>query len=113
MASRLETNVVYAAGVVQGVVLVTFPAASTILTDPDEYDLSRTQYGLLFLPQVVMAIAAALLGSTLARRFDTRRVYLAGLGGALVSMVLLLVSAAVATSGIAFPLLLLATACLG
>ena len=36
-----ETNVVYAAGLVQGIVLVTFPAASTIFTDPDEYDLSQ------------------------------------------------------------------------
>jgi hypothetical protein len=45
--------------VVQGIVLVTFPAASTIFTDPDQYDLSNTQYGLLFLPQVVTAIAAS------------------------------------------------------
>jgi len=31
MASKHETNVVYGAGVVQGIVLVTFPVASTIL----------------------------------------------------------------------------------
>ena len=43
MATRIETNVVYAAGLVQGIVLVTFPAASTIFTDPDEYDLSSSQ----------------------------------------------------------------------
>ena len=52
MATRTETNVVYAAGLVQGIVLVTFPAASTIFTDPDEYDLSSSQYGAMFLPQV-------------------------------------------------------------
>ena len=63
MATSAETRVVYAAGVVQGIALVTFPAASTILTDPAEYDLSETQYGALFLPQVVTAIAAALLGA--------------------------------------------------
>ena len=57
MATRTEANVVYAAGVVQGIALVTFPAASTIFTDPDEYDLSSTQYGTLFLPQVIAAIA--------------------------------------------------------
>ena len=50
MATRTETNVVYAAGLVQGIVLVTFPAASTIFTDPDEYDLSSSQYGAMFLP---------------------------------------------------------------
>jgi MFS family permease len=64
---------------VQGVVLVTFPAASTIFTDPAEYDLSSTQYGTLFLPQVITAVAAALAGAGLGRRFGTKRVYLAGL----------------------------------
>ena len=62
MATSAETRVVNAAGVVQGIALVTFPAASTILTDPAEYDLSSSQYGALFLPQVVTAIIAALLG---------------------------------------------------
>jgi kynurenine formamidase len=59
-ATRSEANAVYAAGLVQGIVLVTFPAASTIFTDPTEYDLSSTQYGTMFLPQVVTAIVAAL-----------------------------------------------------
>ena len=40
MASRAETTAVYGAGVVQGIALVTFPAASTIFTDPAEYDWS-------------------------------------------------------------------------
>ena len=65
MATRAETSTVYAAGAVQGIVLVTFPAASTIFTDPDRYDLSNTQYGILFLPQVATAIAASLLGAWL------------------------------------------------
>ena len=43
MATEKEAKVVYAAGLVQGIVLVTFPAASTIFTDPGEYDLSNTQ----------------------------------------------------------------------
>ena len=79
-----ETNIVYAAGLVQGIVLVTFPAASTIFTDPDEYDLSSSQYGAMFLPQVVTAIAGALLGAGLAGRFGAKRVYLAGLAASLV-----------------------------
>jgi MFS family permease len=114
MASRTEQRVVYAAGVVQGIALVTFPAASTILTDPSEYDLSRTQYGALFLPQVVTAITAALLGAGLSGRFGTKRIYLVGLAAGLVSMSLLLVSAFVADDqSLAYGLLLLATACLG
>src|SRR6187551_547533 len=114
MATQTERTVVYAAGVVQGIALVTFPAASTILTDPSEYDLSSTQYGTLFLPQVVTAIAAALLGAGLSGRFGTKRVYLVGLAASLMSMVLLLVSSFLTDDqSLAYVLLLLATASLG
>jgi MFS family permease len=114
MATRTETAVVYAAGLVQGVVLVTFPAASTIFTDPDEYDLSRTQYGALFLPQVVTAIAAALLGARVAQRFGAKRAYLAGLAFSLVAMGLLITSTAFTDDQpVAYGLLLAATTCLG
>jgi hypothetical protein len=42
MAMRTEKSVVYAAGTGQGVVLVTFPAASAIFTRPDRHGLSNT-----------------------------------------------------------------------
>jgi MFS family permease len=114
VATQTEKAVVNAAAVVQGIALVTFPAASTILTDPSEYDLSNTQYGILFLPQVITAITAALLGAGLASRFGTKRVYLAGLGASLLAMVLLLVSSFLTDDqGLAYGLLLLATASLG
>ena len=112
-ATRSEANAVYAAGLVQGIVLVTFPAASTIFTDPTEYDLSSTQYGTMFLPQVVTAITTSLLGGGLARRLGSKRVYLIGLSANLVSMALLIVSQFVAGDPIAYGLLLAATACLG
>jgi MFS family permease len=111
MATEREIRTVYAAGMAQGIVLVTFPAASTIFTDPSEYGLSNTQYGLLFLPQVVTAISASLVGAGLARRFGTKRIYAAGLAAGLVAMGLLLVSTLFASS--AFPVLLVATAFLG
>jgi MFS family permease len=113
-APRVEGIVVYAAGVAQGIVLVTFPAASTIFTSSSYYDLSSTQYGALFLPQVIAAIIAALLGGRLAGRFSTKRVYLAGLLAGLLSMALLLVSSLLtAERTAAFALLLVATASLG
>ena len=93
MASPNESRVTNAAGLVQGIVLVTFPAASTIFTDPAQYDLSSTQYGALFLPQVVTAIAGSLAGNALATRFGTKRVYVSGLGASLLAMVLLVASA--------------------
>ncbi len=114
MATQAERTVVYAAGVVQGIALVTFPAASTILTDPSEYDLSSTQYGALFLPQVVTAITASLLGASLGGRFGVKRVYLVGLVASLVAMSLLLTSAFVTDEkSLAYALLLMATASLG
>ena len=60
-----EVGAVYGAGLVQGVALVTFPAASSILTSPDYYGLSSTAYGGLFLPQAIAAISAALAGARL------------------------------------------------
>jgi len=114
MATKRETNVVYGAGIVQGIVLVTFPAASTIFTDPNEYGLTNTQYGFLFIPQVLTAIAASLLGAALARRFGTKRVYLAGLVAGLISMSLLIVSTLFESSTYwALLVLLVATAFLG
>jgi MFS family permease len=109
-----EGQVVYAAGVAQGIVLVTFPAASTIFTNPADYGLSSTQYGTLFLPQVVAAIASALLTGRLARRFSTKPIYLAGLLAGLISMALLLASSLLsAENSFAYALLLVATAFLG
>jgi fucose permease len=114
MAAKSETGVVYVAGMVQGIVLVTFPAASTIFTDPAEYDLSSTEYGALFLPQVITAIAASLLAGRLAGVFGMKRVYLTGLVAGLVSMSLLVVSQFFTSDQtLAYGLLLVATACLG
>ncbi len=54
-AAGAETATVNAAGLVQGIALVTFPAASTIFTAKGSYDLSSSQYGLMFVPQVITA----------------------------------------------------------
>jgi fucose permease len=113
MPTRTERNVVLAAGAAQGIVLVTFPAASTVFTDPAQFGLSSTQYGALFLPQVVAAIVASVTGAGLVRRAGVKPVYLSGLVGSLVSMSLLLLSATYEGDAVAYPLLLLATASLG
>jgi fucose permease len=114
MASKTERAIINAAGLVQGVVLVTFPAASTIFTEKSEYGLSSSQYGDMFLPQVALAIAASLLGAGLARRISTKRVYLLGLACSTTSMVLLLASTLVKSNqAAAYPILLVATAFLG
>jgi hypothetical protein len=63
VASRAESVTVNAAGLVQGIALVTFPAASTIFTARGSYNLSSSQYGAMFIPQVIAAIIASLLGA--------------------------------------------------
>ncbi|HEX3389351.1 MAG TPA: MFS transporter [Streptosporangiaceae bacterium] len=109
-----QSQVVYAAGLVQGVVLVTFPAASTIFTSASSYGLSSSQYGGLFLPQAITAIGSSLLQGNLSRRLGGKPVYLAGLCANLAAMILLIASRFVMGSQvIAYPLLLVATASLG
>jgi fucose permease len=114
MASRNEVAAVYAAGLVQGVALVTFPAASSILTSPDYYGLTSTAYGGLFLPQAVAAISAALAGAGLTRRYGVKRVFLAGLVADVASMTLLVASQFFIGQGpLPYAMLLLATTSLG
>ena len=104
----------------QGIALVTFPAASTIFTEPSQYGLSSSQYGTMFVPQVVTAVTTGLLG---AGRLWADRVRaglhkaraVAALPADLAAMMLLIVSwFAVADQPVpGYGLLLAATACLG
>lgn len=112
-ASRFAIVLLYSAGVVQGLALVTFPAASTIFTSPRGFHLASTQYGAMFIPQVLLAILASAFGSRLARRFGLRGVLLLGLCADLLSMILLAVSALLAGTVAAFVLLCIATGALG
>ncbi len=114
MARRSEIAAVYAAGAIQGVALVTFPAASSVFTNPGAYGLSSTEYGAMFVPQAVMAIAASLLGAGLRGRLGSKRIYLLGLLADLLAMGLLVASRfAKGDHARAYGVLLAATACLG
>jgi fucose permease len=113
-ASRTEIGLVYIAAVVQGLALVTFPAASSIFTSADGFGFDSTRYGALFLPQVLLAILASAFAPRLARRWSLRRVLLAGLAGDVVSMTLLALSRLLlGMPDMAFGVLLLATGALG
>ena len=113
-ASRTEIGLVYVAAVVQGLALVTFPAASSIFTSADGFGFDSTRYGALFLPQVLLAILASAFAPRLARRWSLRRVLLAGLAGDVVSMTLLALSRLLlGMPDMAFGVLLLATGALG
>src|SRR5271166_394594 len=79
MAQRNEIGAVYAAGIIQGVALVTFPAASAIFSSPAYFRLSNTEYGGMFVPQAIMAIASSLMGAGLTRHLGIKRIFLLGL----------------------------------
>ncbi len=55
MAERQEIAAVYSGAVIQGIVLVAFPAVSAIFTSKTHYGLSTTEYGGMFAPQAVTA----------------------------------------------------------
>jgi MFS family permease len=112
-ASRFEIALLYLAGVVQGLALVTFPAASTIFASPSGFALSSTQYGAMFIPQVVLAILASAFGSRLARRLELRGVLVLGLCGDLLSMAVLAASPLLIGTHAAFVALCVATGALG
>lgn len=114
MVQRGEIATVYVAGVIQGVALVTFPAASAVFTGADGYGLSNTEYGGMFVPQAVMAIVSSLLGAGLTRRLGAKPVYLLGLAADFAAMVLLVLSQfEMHDHALAYGILLVATACLG
>ena len=112
-ADKRTVGLIYFAGIVQGLALVAFPAASAIFVSPSGFALSSAQYGAMFVPQVALAILASSLGPTLARRIGLRGVLLLGLGGDCLSMALLSASALLTGSAAAFLVLCVATGALG
>jgi fucose permease len=114
MAQRSEILTVYAAGLIQGVALVTFPAANAVFTNSSDYGLSSTEYGGMFVPQAVMAIISSLLGAGLRKRAVTKLIYLLGLLANLLAMTLLVASRFVMKDhSLAYGILLVATGCIG
>ena len=85
--SRLEVVTVFGATILLAVVFGTLPALSSVLTDPDEFGLGATLYGLLFVPQALVAIPVALWESTRSGRAGPKPLLLVGLAFDLVAMV--------------------------
>ena len=92
MPQRSEIIAVYAAGLIQGIALVTFPALGAIFVSRTDYDLSSTEYGGMFVPQAIAAIASSLVGASLIRLLGVKRIFLIGLFADLLAMVMLVFS---------------------
>jgi fucose permease len=88
--SRLfEILLIYFAGLLQGIVIVTPPAAGNLLTSSSYQGLSTSQYGALFLPLIIGAILASFLGGLAAKQWSLKGVLLLGLLFNALSMALL------------------------
>lgn len=113
-ASRAEIAVVSSAALAQGLALVTFPAASAIFTGAAGFGFNSTRYGMMFIPQVVLAILSSSLAPGLASRWSLRRVLLSGLAADIFSVSLLALSRLLTGApDLAFGVLLVATGALG
>ncbi|MCB1112811.1 MAG: MFS transporter [Chlamydiales bacterium] len=111
---KKEMSSIYLAGLIQGIVLVAFPAASTLFTNPHYFNFSSTQYGALFISQSILAIASSALSSKISRRLGAKSTYLFGLFANSLSMALFAFSALIIHEELlVYPLLILATTFLG
>ena len=114
MPRRSEVVLIYVIGLVQGLALVTFPAANSVFSSPGGFGFGASRFGMMFVPQVVLAILASSFGPGLARRWTLKRVLLAGVAADLLAMTLLAASSLLTdVANAAYVVLLIATGSLG
>ncbi len=100
----------YLAGMVQGLILVSFPASSAVLKSM--HGFTDAQYGSIFLPQVIAAVVGALAGGSLAPQLGLKHLlWLALLVNGL-SQILLAATLGMPPDG-ALAAVLADTACMG
>lgn len=76
---------VYAAGFVQGLTLVSFPAGSALLKGLKGF--TDSQYGFIFIPQVLTAVIGSVVGGSIARRVGLKALLWAALMAGALSQV--------------------------
>jgi len=114
MNKKTEIFIIYITALIQGLALVSVPAASSVFTDAQKFGLSEGQYGTLFIPLMICAILGSLLGPVLARKFSLKGVFLTGLVFNLCAMSTIAFSQVfIDQFNLAFVILLIGTAALG
>jgi len=106
----LKAIVVYVGAFVIGLVLVSFPASSTFLKLT--HGFSDQDYGAIFLPQLVLAIAGALGAGYAVQRMSLKHMYVCALVAFLLSQLSLGFSIYLSSAS-ALYLIMFATACFG
>lgn len=105
-----DVILVFAVGLFQGLTLVSFPALSSVLKTAIQ--LSDTEYGTLFLPQVALTAIGAISGGVLARRLGLPMLLKLSLIANGLSQLALLLGIGVGNS-YGFPVVILGTSLLG
>jgi fucose permease len=115
MSQRLKNiTAIYGSGFLQGVALVLYPAAGTIFTNADFHGLTSSEYGILFIPQIIFAILSSLSAPELAKWVGMKKVLAWGLMANVLAMLFFAGSAyCMGVSTLPFWLLLLGTSMLG
>ncbi|RQP14107.1 MAG: MFS transporter [Chryseobacterium sp.] len=73
-----KTIVIYALAFLTGINFVIFPALGTVFTDPAVFGLSQSQFGNLFIPQVIFIGVAALATPFLVNHFGPKTILIIG-----------------------------------
>ena len=114
MPRNLEILIIYLTALMQGLALVALPAASSVFTDSQHFNFSTSQYGTLFIPQVLMSILAAFLAPRLSLTWGKKSVYQVGIVLNIISMGLMALSQLfVRTPSIAYGCLFFSTTAMG
>ena len=112
MANTLRSAIpIYGAGVLQGAAFVLVPSLGRVLEAPP-YRLDAAAYGALYFPEILGAVAGALLAGRLHRTRGAAAVRRSGLAANAIAMVLLAI-ASLTRGEVATAAILLETACLG
>ncbi|WP_294280265.1 sugar MFS transporter [uncultured Chryseobacterium sp.] len=81
----VKTGLIFLIAFLTGVNFVVFPALGTAFTDPSVFALSSSQFGSLFLPQVVCIIISCLSAPFLVNRFGPKIILASGIALMIIS----------------------------
>jgi len=113
MTGMPANRLIMCTAAVEGALLASFSASIGILLGRHHYALSSTHYSQVFLPQVITAIAAALIAAESARGLSRGRALQLGLGLSVVGVLLLVTGLALGARSPSLLLVLIASALAG
>ena len=104
---------VYLSAFLVGISLVLYPAAGNLFTSADFHGFTSSQYGSIYIPQIVLAIITSLSAPKIAERKSMKLVMIMGLAALFVSNLLLAASHFVMEGNLDYVLIMLGTGFLG